>query len=144
MELDFAVLADSVMTRPDGKLDLYGAGFDTIFARAVPAVHPRLVVVARILISAREASESHRLNVLVRGPDGQQVANAHGELAALGEEQRSQIPAERPAGVGLILPFENVVFETYGNYEVVISLDDDPVRTLPIYVQELAVSTEGR
>ena len=38
MDLDFAVLADAVVTRPVGKLDILGAGFDTVFARTgVPA-----------------------------------------------------------------------------------------------------------
>jgi hypothetical protein len=48
LDLDFAILADGVTPRPDGKLDIHGAGFDTVFAHAVPVQHARLVVAVRV------------------------------------------------------------------------------------------------
>jgi hypothetical protein len=40
VELDFALLADSVSVNPaDGKLTIVGAGIDTVVAPAVPAQH---------------------------------------------------------------------------------------------------------
>jgi hypothetical protein len=50
VDLDFAVLADGVVARPDGKLDILGAGFDTIWASTVPAQHQRLVLAVRVLV----------------------------------------------------------------------------------------------
>ena len=70
MDLDFALLADGVTRRQDGKLDIYGAGFDTIHSRAVPAQHARLVLVARILVSRHEAEHDHRLDVVLSGALG--------------------------------------------------------------------------
>ena len=51
MDLDFALLADGVNLRDDGKLDIDGAGWDTIYAEDVPAVHARLVFALRLLLS---------------------------------------------------------------------------------------------
>jgi hypothetical protein len=44
MDVDFAILADGVAQRPDGKLDLFGAGFDNINATQVPTVHPQFTL----------------------------------------------------------------------------------------------------
>lgn len=41
-QLDHILLADGATVRPDGKIDIYGAAWDTIYATAVPAVHPQI------------------------------------------------------------------------------------------------------
>ncbi len=64
MQLDYAILADGVSTRPDGKFDISGAGWDTIHADAVPATHARLTLVVRLLISRAEAEHPHSLIVV--------------------------------------------------------------------------------
>jgi hypothetical protein len=128
MDLDFAVLADGVTQRPDGKLDIYGAGFDTINAASVPAVHARLVLALRILLSRHETEHPHRLDVILSAADGQELARAHGELGALEEEHRSQIPAGRQAGFQLVLNFENVVFPEFGAYQIAIHWDGNETR----------------
>ncbi len=81
MELDFAILADGVQHRPDGKLDIFGAGFDTIFAPSVPALHARLVVALRFLLSQDDEPEGQRIEVAVEGPDGEVLARAEGEIS---------------------------------------------------------------
>jgi Family of unknown function (DUF6941) len=112
MELDFALLADGVSHRPDGKLDIYGAGFDTVFAPAVPATHPRLVLVVRILLSRHEASHpgGHLVDVVLQAADGQELTRARGEVSPLNEEQQAQLPPGRQLGIGLVLNFENITF----------------------------------
>jgi hypothetical protein len=81
VELDFAVLADSVEARPDGKLDILGAGFDTVFASAVPARHPRLILALRILLSRTDTEAPHRLDVLIQAADGTELARAHADFS---------------------------------------------------------------
>ncbi len=56
MELDHAILADGASNRPDGKLDIYGAGFDTLFAPSVPTTHPQMALVLRLLMTPHELS----------------------------------------------------------------------------------------
>jgi hypothetical protein len=129
MELDFALVADGVAPRPDGKLDIYGAGFDGILAQAVPAIHPRLVLAVRVLLSRHEAERGHDLDVILQAADGMELARAHGDLGPIDEEQRAQIPAGRKLGVGLILSFDNLVFPEYGTYQLVIQWDGNEARS---------------
>ncbi|MDP9293581.1 MAG: hypothetical protein M3O90_04005 [Actinomycetota bacterium] len=128
MDLDFAVLADGVTGRSDGKLDIYGAGFDTIFAPAVPALHPRLVLAVRILISQHEGEHDHRVDVVLQGADGVELARAHTELAPLPDDMRAAIEPGRQLGLGMLLNFENVIFPEYGSYQLAIHWDGNEAR----------------
>jgi hypothetical protein len=101
---------------------------DTIFATDVPAMHPRLLLAVRLLISRTEAEHSHRLEVIIQEADGDEIARALGPLDALAEEVRNQIPPGRQAGLGMVLNFENLVFPSYGNYQVVIQWDGSEAR----------------
>jgi uncharacterized protein DUF6941 len=137
MELDFALLADGVTSRPDGKLDIYGAGFDAVIAPAVPAIHPRLVLAVRVLISTHEAEHEHRLDVVLHATDGAELARALWPFPALNDEQRATIPPGRQAGAGAVLTFENVVFPAYGAYHFVLQWDGTEVRApLRLFVVE--------
>lgn len=77
-DLDYMVLADGVASRPDGKTDIYGAGWDTIFAAAVPTQHPQMAVAIRILMSQHEAEHEHRLQLIhERGRPGDSACRRH-------------------------------------------------------------------
>lgn len=128
MDLDFAILADGVTARPDGKLDLYGAGWDTIFAASVPARHARLVLAVRMLISRTEAEHPHTLEVIIQGADGAEISRAVGRCAAVSEQARRQLPATRRTGVSLVMNFDNLVFPAFGSYQVVIQWDGNEAR----------------
>jgi hypothetical protein len=128
VDLDFAVLSDAVVARPDGKLDILGAGFDTVWASAVPAQHPRLVLAVRVLLSRHETEHPHRLDVVIQAVDGAELARARGDLGALPDEARAQIPAGRQFGVGMVLNFENIVFPAYGNHQIVVQWDGNEAR----------------
>lgn len=125
MQLDFAILADGAQHRPDGKLDIYGAGFDTILARAVPALHPRIVVVLRVLITRAETQRVHTIDVTLSRVGGDVMAHAHAELTPVPEES---IPRGRTAGLGFNLGFDNVVFPEFGTYEFAAQWDGKNVR----------------
>lgn len=127
VELDFAILADGVAHRPDGKLDIYGAGFDTILVPSVPAQHPRLFIALRVLISREEGAQAHQIDVVLRAVGGAELARARGELA-LSAESADVIPPDRLAGIGMLLGFEGVVFPEYGAYEFAVQWDSCDVR----------------
>lgn len=137
MNLDFALLADGVNERPDGKLDIFGAGFDTVFATAVPAIHQRLVLAMRILVSRHEGEHPHRIDVVVQGADGAEITRSQYQLQPLEEEQREQIPAGRHAAFGLLLHFENLLLPEFGAYQFVIHWDGTELRDpLKLFVAE--------
>lgn len=132
MELDQAILADVVSPRPDGKLDLHGVGWDTIYAPNVPATHPRMDLVIRFLLSAQEVEVPHTVVVTLMSADGLQLARVQAEVAAMPDEQRAAIPAGRRVGVGMLMTLASVVFPEYGAYALTITWDGtearDPLR----------------
>jgi hypothetical protein len=128
VDLDFAMLADGVTPRPDGKLDIDGAGWDTIYAEDVPAVHAGLVFALRLLLSRTEAEHAHRLEVIIQGADGAEIGRATGAMEPLPSDKREEIPAGRQAGIGMILSFPPLVFPEFGNYQVVVQWDGNEVR----------------
>jgi len=128
MELDHMVLADVISPRPDGKLDLHGVGWDTIFAGSVPASHPRMDVAIRFLLSRQEVENAHSVVLALVGEDGEELARINAEVAALTPEQREQIAAGRKIGIGIILTLAGVVFPSYGRYHVSVTWDGTEAR----------------
>lgn len=128
MELDHAILADVVSPRPDGKIDVHGVGWDTIFAGAVPAMHPRMDLVVRFLLSRREVEAEHHVVVTLITADGTELARVQADLAQMPEEQRAAIPAGRRVGVGILLTLASVTFPEYGAYSLVITWDGTEAR----------------
>jgi hypothetical protein len=127
MELDHMVLADVVSPRPDGKIDLHGVGWDTIFAAAVPATHPRMDLAIRFLLSAQEVETGHTVVVTLLGPDSE-LARIQADVAPLPAEQRAAIAAGRRVGIGIILNLAGVTFPQYGDYSLVLTWDGTEVR----------------
>lgn len=138
MEVDFAVLADGIAPRPDGKLDIFGAAFDTIWAMQVPARHTSMSLVIRLLITRQEAENPHSIDVFVMHADGQEIARVHAEVNAVPTEVIEQLPAGRRFGLIPILQFGNLEFPTFGPYHVVIHWDSNEARSpIPLYVERL-------
>lgn len=137
MDLDYAILADGVTARVDNKVDIYGAGWDTVHTARVPARHPQLSLAVRILAAQHEVAHPHRLEVVLSGVDGAEIARATGEIEPVDEEQRRQIPAGRQAGIGLVLNFQNVVFPVFGAYQLALLMDGHEMRPpLRLFVVE--------
>jgi hypothetical protein len=127
MELDHVILADVISPRPDGKIDLHGVGWDTIYAAAVPASHPRMDLAIRFLLSAQEVETGHQVVVALMGPDGE-ISRLTADVAPLPGEQRDAIEPGRRVGVGMVLTLGNVTFPEFGSYHLVITWDGTEVR----------------
>jgi hypothetical protein len=135
MELDHVLLADMASPRPDGKIDVYGVGWDTIFAAAVPATHPRMDLVIRFLLSPQEMETSHRVAVVLMGAD-RELSRMQADVQPAPPEQLAMLSAGRRAGVGLLLTFAGQVFPDYGSYSLVITWDGTEVRdAIRLFVQ---------
>jgi hypothetical protein len=136
VELDYAILADGTQLRPDGKLDIYGAGFDTIFASAVPALHPRLVVALRFVAERGEQIEGQQIEVSIESPDGALVARAEGNIGAgvgVREPPRGVSPDE-PVGIGAVLNFGNLLFQVHGRYQLFVRWGDQREHVMRFFV----------
>jgi hypothetical protein len=144
MELDHVVLADVVSPRPDGKIDLHGVGWDTIFAAAVPATHPRMDVVIRFLLSAQEVEAAHRVVVTLLATDGLELARIQADVAPLPPDQRGALPAGRRIGIGMLLTLAGVTFPNYGAYSLVITWDGTEVREpIRLFVEPIPVAPQA-
>ncbi len=128
MELDHVVLADVVSPRPDGKIDLHGVGWDTIYAATVPATHPRMDVAIRFLLSAQEVETAHRVVVTLISTDGAELARIQTDVEPMPPDQRAQVAAGRRIGIGMLLTLATVTFPDYGAYSLVITWDGTEVR----------------
>jgi hypothetical protein len=138
MELDHVILADVISPRPDGKLDLHGVGWDTIFAPAVPATHPRMDVAIRFLLSPHELEAAHQVVVTLISADGVELTRMDAGIQPMPAEARAAIPPGRRFGIGMILNMASVTFPEYGDYSLVITWDGNEPRTpLSLYVAPL-------
>lgn len=136
MDLDYALLADGVQATSDQKLNIFGAGFDTILAPDVPARHPQLSLAIRLLVSRNELEHEHSLQVVIQAMDGDEIARAETSLPAMPEPEREQIPAGRQVGVAAVLNFAGLIFPTYGTYQLVLLWDGTEVRSpLRLFVE---------
>jgi hypothetical protein len=120
------LLADGMAQRPDGKLDIYGAGVDVIYAAATPAIHARLSVVGRLILSADEANRDHEFQVSLRGPDSALLGHAAVRFPPISEDKR-ELAALDSLSMGVALDFINLGLPTFGRYTVELSLDEEPV-----------------
>jgi hypothetical protein len=130
MKLQSAMLADAARVA-ESKLYVFGGQWDRIYTHSFPATHPALTVVLVIEISYSEALTDHHLRVALMR-DG----------APLGPEARGVInvghaPGTTPGApsyVPITLPFAGIVFDHPGRFEWVISLNDEPVGSIPLEV----------
>ena len=136
MDVDFAVLADGVAQRPDGKLDIFGAAFDTVFATSVPAMHPQMALAVRLLMSRQEAAHQHTVDVILLEADGLEITKARGVLQ-VSQADLDRVPAGRRIAVGAVLQFSNVIFPRFGAYHFVVHWDGTEARTpISLYVAQ--------
>ena len=145
MQLDFALLADAVSFTDDEKLTIVGAGVDTVVAPSLPTVHAQVVLVLRGWVSEDEARQAHRVDVVILGPDGNQVGSTSSVVKpapepaiALGRE----LPRQR-IGMGAVLNMISMPLHSYGVYRFVVSWDGEPLRTLDLLVVEAPPSAPG-
>ncbi|MGN6867081.1 MAG: DUF6941 family protein [Solirubrobacteraceae bacterium] len=140
MQLDYVILADVISPRPDGKLDLHGVGWDTIYASAVPATHPRMDVAIRFLLSSHELEAAHHIVVTLVSADGVELNRMQADTGPMTVEQRAAIPPGRRFGLGMVLNMAGVTFPEYGDYSLVITWDgNEPREPVRLYVSPLPV-----
>lgn len=133
MEFDYVVLADGATQRPDGKVDIFGAGIDRIFASAVPAMHAQMSLAMRVLMTPWETERPHEVLVVVAGADGQELGRVVAQLPAMAAEDRQRLDTGR-VGVGLVFQLARIVFPIYGEYQVSVMCDGREERSLHLDV----------
>jgi hypothetical protein len=137
VEVRFALIADAAVRREIGKLDIFGAGIETIFATTVPAVHPALTVALWLLLDRDEAAEPHQFELRIDSPGDELIAAGQGDVPAVSPEQLDAIGAQGHVGAPLLLPITNLVLPEFGTYQVRVLWDGDPLWGVPVEVAPL-------
>jgi hypothetical protein len=138
MELTTAMLADGAHQIPpgSGKLYILGGQWDRLMVPNFPAQHPTMAVVLVIKVEYSEALDSHQLDIELT-LDGQPMG-----VRASAQMVTGHAPGQArgaPSFVPLALAFNNLVFETAGRYEWVITVDENELGRLPIEVAQGAM-----
>jgi hypothetical protein len=130
MKLQSAMLADAARVA-DNKLYVFGGQWDRLLTLAFPAAHAALTVVLVIEVSYSEALADHHLRVALMR-DGEPIGPEARGLINVGHAPGTTLGA--PSYVPVTLPFEQVVFERAGRYEWAVTLNDEPVGSIPLEV----------
>ncbi len=133
MELTTRLLADGAQRTPDGKVHILGGQWDRLVAGSFPVVHPSLAVVLVLRVEYTEALGRHELHVDLMKDGALQGFGAVGNLD-LGHPPGLAPGASQSAPIALTFPL--VTFATPGRYEWVISVDGEPLGSLPLEVIE--------
>ena len=130
MKLQTAMIADAARVA-ENKLYIFGGQWDRLLTLAFPAAHAALTVVLVIEVSYSEALADHHLRVALMR-DGEPIGPEARGLINVGHAPGTTLGA--PSYVPVTLPFEQVVFERAGRYEWAVTLNDEPVGSIPLEV----------
>lgn len=127
IRIAYAFLCDAA-TEHGGKVNALGIGIDRLGVSTLPATHPRLTLVARLVF---EDAGGRSLPFVVR------MVDADGRDVLPRVEGRFRVEralGRRVDGTSLIVDLVNLEFTTTGPHEVQVSSDGETLATLPLEV----------
>lgn len=130
MNLVLALACDRAEVAPDGKLNVEGI-YNEIAAAEFPATQPLLTVVLVIEWDMHDVGEQPIRADLI-GPDGRMVVTIQGDT-----EVQLAPDNEVPPQTRMVLPLENVHFETAGRYWLRLKAGKEVVEALRLYVHRV-------
>lgn len=137
MQIDYLVLADAVAA-VGGKHYIHGGGWDTLFSRTFPFVHPTMGVALRLRMPWGAIGGQASFNLDVLDADGHTIlpdppGTIHGTLDI------GRPPHLTPGDdqvFPLALAINNLRFAAPGLYVVICQLDDGATARAPFRVAE--------
>ena len=127
MEVTLAVLADYANVSREGKLNVMGL-FTHINARALPYVHPQMLLVWEGEAGPAEWGTRKDVEVKLLDEAGNQILSIRGNLEVPGGEPG------RPARLNSVMAFHNVKFEAEGDYVFAILIGGETKKKIPFRV----------
>jgi hypothetical protein len=130
MNLVLAIACDKAEVAPDGKLNVEGI-YNELSAPEFPAGHPSLTIVLVIEWSMHDVGEQPIRADLIDPEDNMVVTiQGHTDVELAPDN-------EVPPQTRIILPLENVVFQTPGRYFLRVQAGTETVEALPLYLRRL-------
>jgi hypothetical protein len=131
MEIDYAFLADSAEVI-NGKTYVMGGSIDSIWAKQVPVVYPKLSFVLRIVFEAGEIGRKHNLEIQIMDEDGSIIATVGGDMEIPGKNP--QAPKGWRSSLLTVLNFANLQFPKFGTYNFNILADNFSLKSIPFRI----------
>jgi hypothetical protein len=118
----------------NGKLYINGGCFSTIFAGSFPTNHPSIGIAAILHIPWREYQRDHTFAIKLMSPENQELDfKVEGQFrVGASPDMRLGDPTIMPIAVNA----NAVRFETPGHYKFVLTIDDQPLASWRIGVQQ--------
>jgi hypothetical protein len=146
VEVD-AFLADSVAVA-EGKIYAQGVGWDTIYTQIFPFQQPRIGVGVLLRVPWAATNKMHQFSLKIVDADDHEIAlgdappgvdTPDGKIRELAGQFNVGKPPMLNLGDSQIVPMamnlDGLVFHEPNTYNLMISVDGDPVRRLPIRVR---------
>ena len=111
------LFCEDAVTRPDGKLDINGV-FNELYASGFPARQER-VIIAGIIEWERSINGKQPFIIHLRDPDKKTIFTIDGYTDV--DARRAD---QAPAKTHLILPLENLIFPSVGEYQLHMEILD--------------------
>ncbi len=144
-----AFIADAAASS-EGKIYALGLGWNGIYTNAFPATHPHLAVVVTIHVPWTQTNEMHQVRLHLEDEDGFRVRLGRTvpepgaemvDVEMVGGDFSVGRPPTLPAGDEQIVPLsfdiDGLTFERPGMYTWVVTVDERPLRRLPMRVSVL-------
>jgi len=132
--IDLAMLADAVQA-VQGKLYVLGGGWDTLYVSGFPARHPTLAIAVRLRVPWALSTTTLKLGVELQDADGVPLLPG-GQVSHQVVVQRQSTEMDR-ADTGAVrsFTFNNLTFQSEGDFSFVISIDDEVTSRLRFSVR---------
>ena len=134
MQINYAFLADAAEFTSDGRLWMLGGDIDTIYTPQVPVTHAELSLVMKLSIDPIDCETEHRIQFQLLDPNNIPLVPDSGFSFT---PNLSQDP-DLPNGYGICLGFQQVKFQQFGKHTVVIRIDGEEHRRLPLKIVQRA------
>lgn len=139
MKLKFAMLADSAVALPDGKLSIQGGDLDSVFATNFPALHPQLALVVTLVAEPSDRGKELSLSIEGRTPHDEPWFPA----ISAPIPWREPDTLGRPAKYTFVVSIPMLVLLSAGTYTIRLVVDNDELIALPLYA-ELNSASESK
>jgi hypothetical protein len=124
----YALLAEFAREGTSGKFDILGV-FDRVFAKRIPAVHPRMVLVFLLVAESEDdLGKKKRVRLRLTAPSGQVLLEQTGSMDVKPAGGTSL------AGNRLIFEIANLALPGMGKYRFQLDVDGVTVAEVPFSV----------
>jgi hypothetical protein len=131
VKADFFHVADEAVISREGKLSAIGI-FDVIWTEAVPAVHPKLALLAHVSGALHEGSR-HDYQIHFVDEDGTIVW-----ASPVGEFELHPRGPGYPLTGGVAATLTLLVLPQFGDFAFKLLVDGEPIRTVSLAVRPLS------